>query len=136
EGEAYVSMRPFSLHVIGSKKVRRGAAPQRGVTPYTLFHIEQSRYTVTGTGNLCLQRRYGLNSAWKYLIILNPNGLAASGMCNRLPISVAFLPLNRWLMPGCEILQQHTVYEDAPTTRRKVRVVASARKCTYIVVLG
>jgi len=58
---AYVSMKPFSLHVIGSKKVRRCAAPQRGVTPYKLFLIELPGYTVTGTGNLYLKIPSGID---------------------------------------------------------------------------
>src|SRR5262245_41410703 len=39
-----------------------------------------------------------------------------SGACNGLPLSVAILLLNRCLRHGYEILQQHTVYEDLPTT--------------------
>src|SRR5262245_5472685 len=39
-----------------------------------------------------------------------------SGACNGLPLSVAILLLNRCLRHGYEILQQHTVYEDIPTT--------------------
>ena len=40
----------------------------------------------------------------------------AEGPCNRLLISVAIVLLNRCLRHGCEILEQHAVYEDIPTT--------------------
>ena len=40
----------------------------------------------------------------------------ASEACNRLPICVALLLLNRCLMHGCEILEQHAMDEDVPTT--------------------
>jgi hypothetical protein len=39
-----------------------------------------------------------------------------SGACNRLPMSVAILLLSRCLLYGCEILEQHVVHEDVPTT--------------------
>ena len=35
---------------------------------------------------------------------------------NGLPMYVAFLPLRGRLRLGCEILEQHAVYEDVPTT--------------------
>src|SRR5262245_54122201 len=51
-------MRPLSWHAIGSKRVRRCAAPPPGVTSYQLFHIKPLGYTVTCTGNLCLKNPY------------------------------------------------------------------------------
>jgi hypothetical protein len=54
-------MRPLSWHAIGSKRVRRCAAPPPGVTSYQLFHIKQLGYTVTGTGNLCLKIPSGID---------------------------------------------------------------------------
>src|SRR5215471_13013253 len=64
EGDAYVSMRPLLLHAIGSKRVRRCAAPPPGVTPYKLFQMERPGYTVTGTGNL-----YFKSSLWDKLFL-------------------------------------------------------------------
>ena len=40
----------------------------------------------------------------------------ASGECNGLPMSVAILLLNRCLLLGCKILEQHAVHKNVPTT--------------------